>query len=61
MQADAYAGFTRLYEPGREPGPITEAAWWAHDRRKFFDLARIAKALITAEAVARIDRLFEIE
>ena len=23
MQADAYAGFNRLYEPSRKPGPIT--------------------------------------
>ena len=61
MQADAYAGFNRLYDPGRKPGPITEAACWAHARRKFFDLARIAKAPIAAEAVVRIDRLFEIE
>ena len=26
MQADAYAGFIRLYEAGRQPGPIVEAA-----------------------------------
>jgi transposase len=26
MQADAYAGFVRLYRPGRKPGPIIEAA-----------------------------------
>jgi len=25
MQADAYAGFNRLYEAGRKPGPIIEA------------------------------------
>jgi hypothetical protein len=24
MQADAYAGFNRLYETGRKPGPIVE-------------------------------------
>jgi transposase len=30
MQADAYAGFNRLYEPNRQPGPILEAACWAH-------------------------------
>ncbi len=61
MQADAYAGFNRLYESRRRPGPITEAACWAHARRKFFDLAKIAKAPIASEAVIRIDRLFEIE
>src|SRR5262252_4318661 len=37
MQADAYAGFNRLYEANRKPGPIVEAACWAHGRRKFFD------------------------
>src|SRR5579864_6303279 len=40
MQADAYAGFNRLYEASRKPGPVVEAACWAHARRKFFDLAR---------------------
>src|SRR3712207_6678783 len=30
LQADAYAGYNALYEPGRKPGPITEAACWAH-------------------------------
>ena len=61
MQADAYAGFNRLYEANRKPGPIIEAACWAHARRKFFDLARLSKAPIAAEAVERIDALFAIE
>jgi transposase len=61
MQADAYAGFNRLYAADREGGPIIEAACWAHARRKFFDLARINKAPIASEAVARIDALFAIE
>jgi transposase len=61
MQADAYAGFNRLYEAGRKPGPIAEAACWAHARRKFFDLARIKQAPIAIEAVERIDALFAIE
>ena len=61
MQADAYAGFNRLYEADRKRGPIVEAACWAHARRKFFDLARINKAPIASEAVARIDALFAIE
>ena len=38
-----------------------EAACWAYGRRKFFDLARINKAPIAGEAVARIDALFAIE
>jgi transposase len=61
MQADAYAGFNRLYDAGRKPGPITEAACWAHARRKLFDLARLNKAPIAIEAVERIDALFAIE
>src|SRR5437762_1733585 len=61
MQADAYAGFSKLYEATRKGGPITEAACWAHGRRKFFDLARLSKAPIAAEAVKRIDVLFAIE
>jgi len=61
MQADAYAGFNRLYEANRKPGPIVEAACWAHARRKFFDLAQINKAPIAIEAVERIDVLFAIE
>ena len=42
LQADAYAGYRRLYGPGRSPGPITEALCWAHGRRKFYELADIA-------------------
>ena len=61
MQADAYAGFTKLYAANRKAGPIIEAACWAHARRKFFDLARLGKAPIATEAVKRIDILFAIE
>jgi hypothetical protein len=51
----------RSIESNRKPGPIIEAACWAHARRKFFDLARINKAPIATEAVQRIDALFAIE
>lgn len=61
MQADAYAGFNRLYEPGRQPGPILEAGCWAHARRKLYELAAVAKAPIATEAVRRIDQLFVVE
>jgi transposase len=61
MQADAYAGFNKLYEASRQPGPIIEASCWAHARRKFFDLARISKSPIAIEAIERIDVLFAIE
>src|SRR5689334_21723816 len=61
LQADAYAGFDRLYAAERGPGPILEAACWAHARRKLFELAAVGKAPIAAEAVRRIDELFAIE
>jgi transposase len=46
---------------GRQPGPIVEAACWAHGRRKLFELARLRKMPIAIEAVRRIDELFAIE
>ena len=72
LQADAYAGYRRLYQPGRSPGPVTEALCWAHGRRKFYELADIAAAKrrgksappispLALEAVTRIDALFDIE
>jgi transposase len=75
LQADAYSGYGKLYEPGRSPGPIIEAACWSHGRRKFFVLADIEAnarrkahgktpaviSPIALEAVQRIDALFEIE
>jgi transposase len=75
LQADAYAGYNQLYVTGRAPGPILEAACWAHARRPFFALADIEASArrkaegkvpapispLALEAVRRIDRLFEIE
>jgi hypothetical protein len=70
LQADAYAGFNRLYQADRKPGPITEASCWAHGRRKFFELADVAAkargklaviAPLAFEAVKRIDAIFDIE
>jgi len=70
LQADAYAGFNRLYARDRSPGPIIEAACWAHARRKFFVLADITVkargrlpvlAPLALEAVKKIDAIFDIE
>ncbi len=70
LQADAYAGFNRLYEASRKPGPITEASCWAHGRRELFEPADVtAKARgslaviapLAFEAVKRIDAIFDIE
>ena len=61
LQADAYAGFNDLYHPARKPGPIIEAACWAHGRRKLFVLADVARAPLAIEAVRRIDAIFDAE
>lgn len=61
LQADAYAGFNDLYAPGRKPGPVREAACWAHGRRKLFVLAELGRAPLAVEAVRRIDAIFAIE
>src|SRR5262245_29764972 len=71
LQADAYSGFNALYEPGRKPGPITEAGCWAHARRKLFELADIASKArkgkpttispIAFEAVGKFDAIFALE
>jgi len=56
LQADAYAGFDRLY--GER---IQEAACWAHVRRKFYDIHVNTASPIAAEALDRIGRLYGIE
>jgi hypothetical protein len=75
LQADAFGGYTKLYEPQRSPGPIREAACWVHARRPFFTMAdleenarrmaagkkEIALSPIAIEIVRRIDVLFAIE
>lgn len=75
LQADAYSGYSKLYVADRMPGPILEAACWAHARRPFFALADIETSArrkaegkapapispLALEIVQRMDRLFEIE
>ena len=61
VQADAFSGFGRLYQPGRKRGVMIEAGCWAHARRKVFELADLQKAPIAIEAVTRIDAIFAIE
>lgn len=75
FQADAYGGYGKLYEAGRNAGPIVEAACWVHARRPFFVMADLAEnarrkaqgrkpaviSPLALEAVRRIDALFEIE
>ena len=72
LQSDVYAGYNGLYDPARDPGPITPSFCWAHGRRKFFELADIAGNVrknkpahqispVALEAVRKIDAIFDIE
>jgi transposase len=74
LQADAFAGYNKLYAADRKPGPLVEAACWVHARRPFFVMADIAAnarrkaqgktaviSPLALEMVRRVDALFEIE
>src|SRR5271163_1639828 len=75
LQADAFDGYGKLYEAGRSPAPIREAACWVHARRPFFAMADLEEnarrravgkkafvvSPIAVEIVRRIDALFDIE
>ena len=75
FQADAYAGYNKLYAADRQPGPLIEAACWVHARRPFFVMADVAAdarrkaqgsttnviSPLALEAVRRIDALFQSE
>ena len=72
---DPGGGYGKLYEPGRCPGAIVEAACWVHARRNFFVLADLTRnaqrkaqgrmpavvSPLALAAVRRIDALFDIE
>ena len=61
LQADAYAGFERLYDPDRKPGPITPVACWAHARRKLHDVFQADPSSVAAEGLRKIRDLYEVE
>ncbi len=75
LQGNSFRGYYALYVTDRHSGPIREAGYRAHARRKFFELADIAaeaRSKVTGktsapispmdlEAVQRIDSLLEIE
>jgi len=57
IHADGYAGFNELFAGDR----ITEAACWAHVRRKFFDVHAATGSPIAKEALDRIGQLYRVE
>lgn len=56
LQADGYAGYAGLYDQG-----VTEAACWAHARRKFFDVHASIQSPLALETLQRIAALYAIE
>ena len=66
LQADGYAGFNALYDPGADPtrranAGIIEVACWAHCRRKFFDVWDGHKSPVAKEAIDRIAAFYAVE
>lgn len=60
LQADAFAGYNKLYDDGR----IIEAACWSHARRKFWDIHVKQQRLpgtLAHQALVRIGELFRVE
>ena len=57
LHADGYAGFNAIFERGA----ITEAACWAHVRRKFFDVHAVGGSPVAKGALDRIGALYGIE
>ncbi len=57
LQADGYAGYSKLYDGGR----VLEAACWAHVRRKFVDLHELHQSAPAAQMLDRIGALYAIE
>jgi transposase len=58
LQADGYAGFDGLYEGDR----ISEAACWAHVRRKFYDIhAAAQQSPLAREALERIGQIYAVK
>ncbi len=56
LQADGYAGYAGLYDRG-----VTEAACWAHVRRKFFDVHAATQSPLAHDALQRIAGLYAVE
>ena len=57
LQADAYAGYKKLFGTGR----VTEVACWAHLRRGVFDENRDQPTSFSTDILDRIGQLYAIE
>jgi transposase len=57
LLTDHYAGYKALYAQGK----VTEAACWAHARRKFFEVHKLNQSDIAKQALDKIAYLYGIE
>lgn len=57
LQADAFAGYDKVYASGR----VIEAGCWAHARRKFHDIHVRQATPITTHVLERIAAIYKIE
>lgn len=61
LQADAYAGYEKLYDPHRRQGRIIGVGCWAHARRKLVDIVKADSNSVARRGVALIAKLYDIE
>lgn len=61
LQADAYAGYNKLYDPERKPAPVIPIGCWAHARRELFAIAKADPNSIATLGVQMIAQLYAIE
>ena len=57
LQADAYAGYKKLFGTGR----VIEVACWAHFRRGIFDEHRGQPTALSTDLLERIGQLYKVE
>ncbi|WP_437437769.1 IS66 family transposase [Trinickia violacea] len=57
LQADAFAGYSKLYRDGR----IQEVACWARAHRQIYELHERRPNAITEEALRRIGTIYAVE
>jgi len=63
FHADAYSGYDKIYKSAQNPeSQITEAACWAHTRRKFYEITVANdKANIAISVLEEISSIYHIE
>jgi transposase len=63
LHADAYAGYDNLYISDKNPdATISEAACWAHTRRKFYEVTVANnKANIAISVLEQISEIYKVE